>query len=63
MTKYIIVCKACGTPLMKTKQPMVVILDVEIKCQNCKKIIYLPEDARIIREQKDKQDKKLDKLS
>lgn len=45
--KYYIVCKHCGTTLMKTREPVLATLRIEIKCPNpnCKKLLYMPEDV------------------
>lgn len=47
--KYILICKFCGTILMKSDEPVLATLRIEIKCPNinCKKIIHLPEEGLV----------------
>jgi len=54
--KYIIVCKYCGTTLMKSKEPVLATLKIETKCPNpnCKKLLKLPEDILVKMEEKQK---------
>ena len=54
--KYNIVCRYCGTILMKSKEPVLATLRIETKCPNpnCKKLLSLPEDALVKREEKQK---------
>ena len=48
MNKYIIICKKCGRILMKTKEPIVSALDIEIKCPQCGELLCLPMDIKVI---------------
>ncbi len=50
--KYLINCKFCGALLLKTSQPLLAVLEAEIKCQNCKKVIYLPSEVNVVPETK-----------
>lgn len=54
--KYILICKFCGTILMKTDEPVLATLQIEIKCPNinCKKIIKIPEEVLVKVEGKQK---------
>lgn len=53
--KYILICKFCGTILMKTNEPVLATLQIEIKCPNinCKKLLKMPEDA-LVKTEKEK---------
>lgn len=46
--KYLINCKFCGVLLMKTTQPLVAVLESEIKCLGCKRIVRLPEEVNVV---------------
>jgi len=50
--KYLIQCKSCGALLLKTE--MVSFFNTEIKCPKCRKILKLPEDIIITKEDKKK---------
>lgn len=50
ITRYLINCKYCGALLLKTTQPLVALLETEIKCYNCKKIVKIPEEIITIPE-------------
>jgi len=45
----IIVCKKCGRILMKTDEPIVAVLKIEIQCPKCEEILKLPNDGRVIK--------------
>lgn len=45
--KYIVVCKFCGTILLKTEDSIIGVLKITIKCPNCKKILEMPNDVII----------------
>jgi len=45
--KYLIRCKSCNTILMKVKDPMIQLLEVEMKCPGCAKIIEIGRDTTI----------------
>lgn len=61
--KYFIVCKHCGIILMKSDEPVLATLTVEIKCPNpnCKNLLQMPEDIKVIREERPKSRPGLDK--
>lgn len=48
--KFIIVCKDCGSLLMKSMESVLTILEIKIKCPECKVVLNLPEDALIYKE-------------
>ena len=50
MNKYILICRYCGTTLMKTNEPVLAVLKVEIKCPNpnCKKLLRIPKDIKVV---------------
>jgi phage FluMu protein Com len=52
MAKFLINCKYCGALLLKTSQPLVAILESEIKCPNpkCGRIVQLPGEVNVILE-------------
>ena len=54
--RYTLFCKHCGTRLMKSGEPVLATLQIEIKCpnQNCKKILNLPDDVLLKAEEKEK---------
>jgi len=53
-TKFLVQCKSCGAILLKTENPIISMLEIEIKCpnHNCKKILKLPDDAIVNPEKK-----------
>lgn len=53
--KYLINCKYCGALLLKTSQPLVAVLESEIKCQNCKRVMHIPEEITVVPEAEKKE--------
>ena len=54
---YLIVCNYCGTTLMKARDSVLAVLAIEIKCPNpnCKKLLRMPGDTHLIKEENPKQ--------
>ena len=45
--KYLIQCRFCGRILFKIKDPMIQLLDIEIKCPQCGKLLKIKENTVI----------------
>lgn len=45
--KYLIQCKSCGRILFKVGDPMIQLLNIEIKCPQCGKLLKIKENTVI----------------